>query len=185
MLLAGGVSADFGPFSTAELYDPSTDTITPTANMNIARSGHTATLLTDGTVLVAGGQYYFSLIDVELYNPATGTISYTGHMTIPRAGHSAALLFDGRVLTSGGVNGGGSWLNSAELYTPQLLAPAPALFSVSGDGAGQGAIWHADTGKIASSANPAAAGSVLSMYTSSLFEGGVIPPQVAIGGQAR
>jgi uncharacterized protein (TIGR03437 family) len=54
---------------------------------------------------------------------------------------------------------------------------------MSGDGTGQGAIWHSDTGMIASSANPATAGDVLSMYTTSLFEGGVIPPPVAIGGQ--
>ena len=182
VLLAGGVSEDFGVFSHAELYDPSTDAITPTADMNIARVGDTATLLTDGTVLVAGGQYYFSLIDVELYDPATGTFSYTGHMATPRTGHSAVLLFDGRVLTSGGV--ADIWLNSAELYTPQLLPPSPALFSLSGDGTGQGAIWNADTGKIASSANPATAGDVLSMYTTSLFEGNVIAPQVAIGGQA-
>jgi hypothetical protein len=183
VLLAGGVSEDFGVFSNAELYDPSTDTITPTGNMNIARAGHTATLLTDGTVLAAGGQFYDTLIDVELYDPASGTFSYTAHMTMPRAFHSAALLFDGRVLTSGGVGGGDDWLNTAELYTPGSLAPAPALFSLSGDGTGQGAIWHADTGQVASPGNPAAAGDVLSMYTTSLFEGGVIPPQVAIGGQ--
>jgi uncharacterized protein (TIGR03437 family) len=57
------------------------------------------------------------------------------------------------------------------------------LFSLSGDGRGQGAIWHAATGQIASSQNPAVAGGVLAMYTTGLFEGGVIPPQVAIGGQ--
>ena len=65
-----------------------------------------------------------------------------------------------------------------------MLAPPPALFSISGDRTGQGAVWHTDTGKIASSANPATAGAVLSMYTNGLFEGGAIPPQVAIGGQA-
>jgi uncharacterized protein (TIGR03437 family) len=54
---------------------------------------------------------------------------------------------------------------------------------LSGDGTGQGAIWHADRGLIASSVNPATAGDVLSMYTTSLFEGGVIPPEIAIGGQ--
>jgi hypothetical protein len=137
-------------------------------------------------VLITGGQLYPSNIDAaELYNPATGKFSATGHMTIPRAGHSATLLFDGRVLTSGGVagTGNGDYLASGELYTPQLLAPAPALFSLSGDGTGQGAIWHADSGKVASSANPATAGDVLSMFTTRLFEGGVIPPQVAIDGQ--
>jgi hypothetical protein len=184
VLLAGGISDDTGTYTNhAELYDPSTDAITPTANMTLARAGHTATLLTDGNVLVAGGQLFFSLIDAELYNPTTGTFSATGFMTIARAGHSAALLFDGRVLTSGGVGGYNYCLNSADLYTPQLLAPAPALFSLSGDGTGQGAIWHSDTGKIATSANPATAGDAMSMYTTSLFEGDAIPPRVAIGGQ--
>jgi uncharacterized protein (TIGR03437 family) len=57
------------------------------------------------------------------------------------------------------------------------------LFSLSGDGNGQGAIWHSATGLIASSQNPAVAGEILSMYTTSLAEGGVVPPQVAIGGK--
>ena len=105
VLLAGGENEDFGYFSNAELYDPSTDTFTATGNMTIARAGHTATLLTDGTVLAAGGQLYSSLISAELYNPATGAFSSTGSMTIARAGHSATLLFDGRVLMSGGVGG--------------------------------------------------------------------------------
>jgi uncharacterized protein (TIGR03437 family) len=57
------------------------------------------------------------------------------------------------------------------------------LFSTSGDGKGQGAIWHAQTGQIASAGNRAVAGEALSMYTTSLANGGVIPPQVAIGGR--
>ncbi|HTS56297.1 MAG TPA: kelch repeat-containing protein [Terriglobales bacterium] len=182
VLLAGGVSEDFGYFSIAELYDPSTDTFSATGNMTIARAGHTATLLTDGTVLAAGGQLYSSLISAELYNPATGAFSSTGSMTIARVDHSATLLFDGRVLISGGAWGGGV-LASDEIYTPAVLAPAPVLFSLSGDGRGQGAIWRSATGQITSSANPATAGDVLSMYTTSLFEGGAIPPQVAVGSQ--
>jgi uncharacterized protein (TIGR03437 family) len=63
------------------------------------------------------------------------------------------------------------------------LTPSPALFSLSGDGVGQGAIWHAATGKIASSSNPATAADVLSMYTTNLFEGSAIPPQIVVGGQ--
>jgi uncharacterized protein (TIGR03437 family) len=58
----------------------------------------------------------------------------------------------------------------------------PALFSVAGDGQGQGAIWHAATGEIASAGRPAVAGEILSMYTRGLAESGVIPPQVSIGG---
>jgi uncharacterized protein (TIGR03437 family) len=57
------------------------------------------------------------------------------------------------------------------------------LFSLSGYGRGQGAIWYAQTGQIASSDNPAVAGEALSMYTTSLVEGGMIPPQIALGGQ--
>ena len=64
-----------------------------------------------------------------------------------------------------------------------MLVPAVVLFSLSGDGQGQGAIWHTATGQIASSNNPTVAGEILSMYTTSLVEGGVIPPQVAIDGK--
>ena len=58
--------------------------------------------------------------------------------------------------------------SSAELYTPRVLTPAPVLLSLSGDGRGQGAIWHATTGQVASANNPAVAGEALSMYTTSL-----------------
>jgi hypothetical protein len=54
-----------------------------------------------------------------------------------------------------------------------VKAAHPARIS---NGTGQDAIWHADTGKIAPFAKAATAGDVLSMYTTSLFEGGVIPP---------
>ena len=72
---------------------------------------------------------------------------------------------------------------TAELYHPVVPLPAPMLFSVSGDGRGQGVIWHAATGEITSPANPAAVGEALSMYTTSLAPKGVIPPQVSIGGK--
>jgi uncharacterized protein (TIGR03437 family) len=74
-------------------------------------------------------------------------------------------------------------LATAELYHPALPVPAPVLFSVSGDGRGQGAVWHAETGQIASPQDPAVTGEVLALYTTSLGEGSVIPPQVAIGGR--
>jgi uncharacterized protein (TIGR03437 family) len=90
-------------------------------------------------------------------------------------------------LITGGVTVGGTNIAgntaTAEIYQPALLIPGPRLFSLLGDGRGQGVIWHADTGQIATPDNPAGAGEVLSMYTTSLFEGGVIPPQVAIGGR--
>jgi uncharacterized protein (TIGR03437 family) len=77
----------------------------------------------------------------------------------------------------------GATLSSAELYNPLLLFPAPSLFSVSGDGQGQGAILHSETHQAASPANPAVAGEALEIYCTGLGDGSVIPPQVAIGGR--
>jgi uncharacterized protein (TIGR03437 family) len=90
------------------------------------------------------------------------------------------LLPDGTVLVAGGgINARGTV--GTEIYHPNALIPAPVLFSLSGDGRGQGAIWHAQTGQIASAGNPAVAGEILSMYTTSLVDGGIIPPQIAVG----
>ena len=72
-------------------------------------------------------------------------------------------------------------LSSAELYTPAVLAGAPVLLSLSGDGKGQGAILHAGTHQIVSSSNSASVGEQLEIYLTGLTDGSVIPPQVAIG----
>jgi hypothetical protein len=92
-----------------------------TGTMNIARIGHSATLLANGQVLVAGGWNGSSISQTyldraELYDPAKGKWTLTGSMTVPRAGHSAVLLENGQVLVAGGVNAAGSRLTSAELY---------------------------------------------------------------------
>jgi uncharacterized protein (TIGR03437 family) len=107
-------------------------------------------------------------------------------MNTSRTAHQATLLPDGTVLISGGIRitaTDETVLSSAEIYKPPVLVPEPVLFSLSGDGKGQGAIWHAATGQIASSQNPAVAAEVLSMYTTSLIQGGAIAPRVIIGGK--
>ena len=187
---------DLDPTNMAELYDPSTGTFVATHNMGTYRNLPTATLLPDGNVLIAGLNYSGAgapISHAEVYDPATDTFSPTGNMTGGRLGHAATLLPDGTVLVAGGAewvsdgngtNGPWSWFGTAELYHPATLIPAPVLYSLSGDGRGQGAIWHGDTGQLASADNPATAGEVLSMYTTSLIKGGVIPPQVVVGGQA-
>ena len=126
----------------------------------------------------------------ELYDSSTGTFTATGTMTAGRQYHTATALNDGRVLITGGYYSGGigalyGILSSAEIYTPPVSIPAPALFSMSDDGKGQGSIWHAQTGQIASAANPAAAGEPLSMYTTSLVDGTVIPPRLLADGWRR
>ena len=190
LLFTGGNDIG-GSETSAELYDPSTDTYTH-ATMHVARDGHTSTLLPDGTVLLTGGkpiadEKYPSTSTATIYDPAAANFIATANMSTGRAEHTATLLKNGQVLITGGTGFGSSnsisGISSAELYTPALLVPAPVLFSISGDGQGQGAIWHATTGQLASVDNPAVAGEILSMYTTSLADGGVIPPQVAVGGR--
>jgi hypothetical protein len=189
VLLAGGTSYE-GESNLAEVYDPSTGAFTPTGNMTVARAEDPATLLPDGTVLIAGSNAGsvdggVTLASAEVYDPATGTFRRTGDMSTGRGLNTATLLNSGKVLIAGGIHYGvGAGLfSSAEVYTPASLIPAPVLLSLSGDGQGQGAIQHAGTTRIASADDPAVAGENLSVYLHGLADGSVIPPQVAIGGR--
>jgi hypothetical protein len=165
----------------AEVYDPGTASITPTGNMTIGRGYSTATLLPDGNVLIAGRDNIHYAGSAELYQTVSGTFSANGGMLTQSAeGHAATLLPDGTVLLSGGWVCCGYTIATAEIFRAAVLSPAPVLFSLPGS-AGQGAIWHAETGQIASSEHPAIAGDALSLYTTSLIDGSEIPPQVAIG----
>ncbi len=94
---------------------------TPTGSMNVGRVEHTATLLNNGKVLVAGGMNFDSsgqwLNSAELYDPATGTWTFTGNMLTPRANATATLLKNGKVLIADGGNKNGA-VKTAELYDP-------------------------------------------------------------------
>ena len=87
--------------------------------MQSQRSGHTATLLRDGRVLIAGGMILNQqfLSTAEIYDPATHKFSYTGRMAKARVGHASVLLNDGKVLIVGGWIGGGA-TDTAEIYDP-------------------------------------------------------------------
>ncbi len=76
-----------------------------TGSLNTPRERHTATLLPDGKVLVAGGSSGAESLDsAELYDPATGKWNATGRLNGPRDAHTAMLLEDGKVLILGGQN---------------------------------------------------------------------------------
>jgi len=165
----GGIQAE------AQVFDPSDETFRTVASPLTSHGNGAATLLPDGTVLVTGGG-----VLSELYVQANAAFSAAGNMIKAREAHTATLLRDGTVLIAGGF--GPDVGSSAELYKPAALVQAPVLFSLSGNGEGQGAIWHAASGAVASPGNPAAAGEILSMYTTSLTDGSVIPPLVAVGG---
>jgi len=121
VLIVGGTSpnSDGTTYAqaVAELYDPSSGSFTQTGSLNTPRSGHTATLLQNGQVLIAGGGYATS----ELYDPSTGVFTNSGSLNTVRGDNTATLLNDGTVLIAGGdgfVNSQDTVFATAELYNP-------------------------------------------------------------------
>jgi hypothetical protein len=115
-----------GDFATMAVNAPPAQlTSTRVGDMVRPRSGHTATLLNDGRVLITGGYVdipgatgqggaTFGSTTAELYDPATRTFTSTGSMLEPRAAHQAVLLPNGEVL----IVGGNQYQERAELYDP-------------------------------------------------------------------
>lgn len=106
---SGGIAINAVPQLTAELYDPGTGRFSPAGPMSAGRLAHSATLLPDGRVLIAGGfkSYvgrYESLTTAEIFDPGTNSFSTTGPMNAGRFWHSATSLSDGTVLIIGGIN---------------------------------------------------------------------------------
>ena len=108
--------------TSSEIYNPATGTWSVTGSLTIPRNLHTATLLPNGTVLVAGGNGPVDSsagISAEIYDPVSGTWQVTGNLTTPRQSHTANLLSIGTVLAAGRAGQGppdNFNLASAELY---------------------------------------------------------------------
>jgi hypothetical protein len=122
VLITGGFSNTSNASSrlaSAEIYDPESGTWSTAQSMGGTRWGHTATLLSSGRVLVAGGYgYNIRLASSEMYDPTTDTWSSTGFMGNSRGDHAATLLKNDQLLVSGGL--GNNWLSSAELFDPAI-----------------------------------------------------------------
>ena len=127
VLIAGG-NGDFDfnrtILNTVELYDPTTEQFSFSGSMIATRSRHSASLLMNGNVLIAGGIDASGIIkaNAEIYNCESGTFAATGSMGIPRQNQASAMLMNGLVLVVGGSNNDAA-LGSAELYDPQDLTP--------------------------------------------------------------
>src|SRR5439155_1607769 len=111
----------------AEIYDPTSETWSPTGQLATGRAGHAAVLLDDGRVLVAGG---FSgtvrapiayVASAEIYDPVSNTWTATGSMTMPRADAEGVRLENGQVMAIGGntaISVPATRTNTAEIYDP-------------------------------------------------------------------
>jgi hypothetical protein len=112
----------------------------PAGHVSQYRRAHTATLLPNGTVLIAGGfgGYVNSgnwdvLNSAEIYDPATKALATTGGLNTPRAGHTATLLPNGKVLIVGGETPIGNTGYFQDLTSAELYDPATGVFTPTGN----------------------------------------------------
>ncbi len=135
VLIVGGYSVDSDccALSSAELFDPKTNTFSTTGFMAVARRNHTATLLANGRVLIAGGYNgqdgntdgSSNVNAPEIYDPGKGTFDSTGDMSSARRYPTATLLLNNKVLIAGGYDDNNLAASSAEAYRPRIRAFEP------------------------------------------------------------
>ena len=188
VLLTGGATNLSGDTTnSADLYDPATNSFTPTTfPMDHQRAAHSATLMPSGPlagkVLITGGgggsSVFFKDSSAEIYDPASQQfLLLASFLNEPRALHTATLLDDGSVLLAGGFNGSvaisggvlsgasGSISNSAEIFDPNTLE-----FSCVGG-------FNSDALRCNNSMSAARAG-----HTATLLSSGPAPHRVLIAG---
>ena len=96
----------------------SAEPLSPISAIATERRGHTATRLSDGRVLIAGGENSNGVLNqTEIYDATTDTFSAGSNMNDARVDHTATLLSDGRVLIAGGRSSAGA-LSTTEIFDP-------------------------------------------------------------------
>jgi hypothetical protein len=122
VLMLGGVSANqnvhmyLNP-SSAETYDSGSGNFSTQSQLALWRTGHTATALDDGSILVAGGDILGTPTSaIVQFSPDLTKITIPGALLTARSGHTATRLLDGRVLITGGIDDHGNVLATAEIY---------------------------------------------------------------------
>jgi N-acetylneuraminic acid mutarotase len=128
LIVAGSDDGDLtSTMGIAELYDPITRLWRGSGHLDTARISHSATRLSNGMVLVAGGYNWppTSFASAELYDPADEKWTYTGRLRQPRDSHTALLLPNGKVLVAGGYD----WSRRARLDSSEIYDPPTGTWS--------------------------------------------------------
>jgi RHS repeat-associated protein len=122
VLILGGMGANGGVVNRAEVYIPQTRSfeLAIGSGLPAPRAYHSATLLPDGRLLIAGGVYASERTssEVQLWDSRTGAIESLPGFNAERRKHRATLLSDGSVLFEGGTDSLGNQSNSPEIFSP-------------------------------------------------------------------
>jgi DNA-binding CsgD family transcriptional regulator/N-acetylneuraminic acid mutarotase len=138
--ISDGIVLANADLAAAELFDPRTGEWHATSPMNAARAWHTATLLANGTVVVAGGSADGNVLaSAEIYDPQTATWTSVQQMADGRMNHTATRLNDGTVLVAGGSRANGTSVAIAALYDPESRTWSAAGRMIMGRN------WHTAT----------------------------------------
>ena len=137
VLLAGGIDRDNDakeerPLTSVESYDIATGLMSQLDDRMLPRSWHTATVLSDGSVLFVGGAGAEARIVAtsEIFDPTQGEIRLAAATGIARSSHTANTLADGTILITGGLSNGAQFMFSAEIFTPPEIIEVPLFVDV-------------------------------------------------------
>ncbi len=115
-----GTIADSSATDSIAIFDPSDNSTSAVGQLTAPRAGHTATVLADDRILVAGGTANDRILnDIEVVDLVAGTSTPISPLVQPRTGHAATRLANDKVLIVGGTSVDGVVLATAEIFDPE------------------------------------------------------------------